>query len=79
MERRSKRLERDNRELAILAQLESDEVFKKAVETLTQESDDWDDELAEVFAALAEKYGASVGIMQTALEIAKLRQNEPEE
>jgi len=71
-----RRVDQKSRELATLIQLESDETFREAVAALQSETGDYDDELAEVFAQLAEKYGVTPDVMNTAIEIAKLPEEE---
>jgi len=71
-----RRVDQKSRELATLIQLESDEAFREAVAALQSETSDCDDELAEVFAQLAEKYGVTPDVMNTAIEIAKVSEEE---
>lgn len=71
-----RRVDQKSRELTTLIALESDEVFREAVAALQSETGDCDDELAEVFAQLAEKYSVTPDVMNTAIEIAKLPEEE---
>ena len=61
----------DNNDLEHMSDLIIDKDFADAVKFLEQATADQVDELAEVFAAIAEKHGMTIEAMQASIEMMK--------
>lgn len=73
MERREKRLERDNGDLAKIVDLMLDPEFNGAVTGLTEGWVGHSNTLADTFADLAKKHGASSDVMKSAIEMIQVQ------